>query len=184
VRALSTARAAAAARQTTRRYTHYSTAPPTHTPTRSQHSSECGYCSSSDYAARTNTHASGRRRQPCCCPACAEYIASYTTRLRRTDRSHCWLSLIPTRALSTCDLFLRFSDHGNAHCPSATASSHDTFELSELYSWIALHQLQPALEHPPTRPPYTASRLDSAASHTRTRPQEPARIDTHIIVWS
>ena len=78
------------------------------------------------------------------------------------------LPLIHTRALSICDFFLRLSDHGNAHCPSATRV-YDTFELSELCSWIALHQLQPALDT--THPPYTASRLDSAASHTRTRPQ-------------
>jgi hypothetical protein len=60
------------------------------------------------------------------------------------------LPLIHTRALSTCDFFLRLSDHGNAHCPSATRV-HDIIQLKELDSWIALHQLQPALHttHPP-----------------------------------
>ena len=47
------------------------------------------------YAARTNTHTSGRRRQPC--PASAEYIASYTTRPRRFDRSPCGHLFTPGR---------------------------------------------------------------------------------------
>lgn len=76
-------------------------------PPGNQHS-ECGYCSSSVYAARTTTQ---RVRPPSPALPClsAEYIASYATTTTTTtttpDRPSTRLPLIHTRALSTCDLF-------------------------------------------------------------------------------
>ena len=126
------ARVRAARRPDSDPQVHYSALP--YTLPRGQHSAVIAPLPPST----THPHTSGlRRRQPC--PA--EYIASYST----PDRPNTPLLLIHTRVLSTCDLYLRFSDHCNAHCPSATGAHHD-FELSELYSWIALLQLQPALD--------------------------------------
>jgi hypothetical protein len=107
-------------------------------------------------------------------PCPAEYIASYST----PDRPTTSLPLIHTRVLSIRDLFLRLSDHCNAHCLSAIGA-HDILELSKLCSWIALLQLQPALdtEHPIPHRACTALRRKLELGHLNQR----ASIRTQII---
>lgn len=66
---------------------------------------ECGYCSSSVYAARTNTQRVRPPPSPALPCLSAEYIASYATTTTTPDRPSTQLPLIHTRPLSTCDLF-------------------------------------------------------------------------------
>lgn len=112
----------------------------------------------------------------------AEYIASYTT-TTTPDRPSTRLQLIHTRPLSTCDLVSATLSPLQCSLPFCDCIPRHIPAERELYSWIALPYISSSPRLTPTRPPYTASRLDSAASHTRTRLQEPARIETHIIVW-
>lgn len=107
-----------------------------------------------DYLTQRSTHEDATRQAAVASPATALPLLS-TSHLTPTTTPLRPITPIHTRALSTRDLFLRLSDHCNAHCPPATRL-HDIFQLSELYSWIALHQLQPALD---TLPPYTAYRI-------------------------
>jgi hypothetical protein len=137
-----------------------------------------GYCSSSvlDHTPPANTvPPTARVRPPSpALPCPAEYIASYST----PDRPTTSLPLIHTRVLSIRDLLLRLSDHCNAHCLSAIGA-HDILELSKLYSWIALLQLQPALDtgHPIPHRACTALRRKLELGHLNQR----ASIRTQII---
>ena len=106
-----------------------------------------GYCSSSaalDSTTQRSTLEYATRQAAVASPAAALPLLS-TSHLTPTTTPLRPITPIHTRALSTRDLFLRLFDHCNAHCPPATRL-HDIFQLSELYSWIALHQLQPALD--------------------------------------
>ena len=106
-------------------------------------------------AARTNTQRVRPSPSPASPAALPLLSTSHLTPSTTPPRPITLLPPIHTRALSTCDLFLRLSGYGKAHCPPATRL-HDFSQLSELDSWIALHQLQPALD---TLPPYTAYRI-------------------------
>ena len=131
----------------------YSTAPHhTHTHPRGQHGA---FIAPLPPPSTSSTHEYATR-QAAASPAALPLLStSHLTPSTTPLRPITLLPPIHTRALSTCDLFLRLSGHGKAHCPPATRV-HDIFQLSELDSWIALHQLQPALN---TLPPYTAYRI-------------------------